>query len=163
MEMLTDLLISLSNPRKNNQQKLKQICSTTMQAITHANRVSLWAFNQDKSEIVCLMCLSGEPATFTSGTKLNKTDFADYFNAILSEQVLVASDARTHPATKCFNKGYFEPNHIYSLFDYVYHDDFEPKGVICCESVGKPIEWVQSEQHILRKIANITSMFFKSE
>ena len=161
MEILTDLVIALSNPNKDNQQKLEQICLTTMQHITHANRVSLWAFNEDKSEIFCLMCVSGKEYTFTSGAILKKADCSEYFNTILNEQVLVASDARNHHATKCFNQDYFEPNDIYSLFDYIYHEDFEPKGVICCESVGQTIEWIESEQHILRKIAGITSMFFK--
>ncbi|MFT4940484.1 MAG: hypothetical protein ACI88A_003539 [Paraglaciecola sp.] len=163
MEMLTDLLIAISNPSKDNEQKLKLICSTTMQAITHANRVSLWAFNQNKSEINCLMCLSGETPTFTSEMILRKADYPEYFDTILKEQVLVASDARNHHATKCFNHDYFEPNNIYSLLDYIYHEDFEPKGMICCESVGQIVEWVESEQHILRKIAGIISMFFRQE
>ncbi|MFT5675768.1 MAG: hypothetical protein ACI808_001700 [Paraglaciecola sp.] len=161
MEILTDMVITVSNPNKDNQQKLEQICLTTMQHITHANRVSLWEFNKDKSEIVCLMCVAGKEHIFTSGVRLKKTDYSEYFNAILKDQVLVASDARNHHATKSFNKNYFEPNDIYSLFDYIYHEDFEPRGIICCESVGKAIEWVESEQHILRKIAGITSMFFK--
>ena len=132
-----------------------------MQHVTHANRVSLWAFNEDKSEIFCLMCVSGKEYTFTSGAILKKTDYSEYFNTILKEQVLGASDARIHHVTKCFNQEYFEANNIHSLFDYIYHEEFIPKGIICCESVGQAIEWVESEQHILRKIAGITSMFLK--
>jgi hypothetical protein len=161
MKLLTDMVIAVSNPDKDNQQKLEQICLTTMSHITHANRVSLWAFNKDKSEIVCLMCLSGSDNTFSSGEVLKKADCSEYFDTILKEQVLVASNARNHHATKCLNQSYLEPNTIYSLFDYIYHEDFQPKGIICCESVGEAVEWVGGEQNILRRIAGITSMFFK--
>lgn len=162
MEAITDLVITISNPATSNDKKLEQICLTTMQAITHANRVSLWAFNKAQTEIVCLKCLSPN-MSFSSGTILKKADVPDYFNTILKDEVIIASDARNHPATHCFNESYFIPLDIYSLFDYIYHKDFAPRGVICCESVGKQITWLADESHILRRIANMTSMLFDIE
>jgi hypothetical protein len=162
MDAITDLVIAISNPAKSSDKKLEQICMTVMQTITHANRVSLWSFNTAQDEIVCLKCLS-ETDQFTSGAILKKADFPEYFNAILKDEVIIASDARSHPATLCFNENYFTPLDIYSLFDYIYHKDFAPRGVICCESVGKKIIWLEDESHILRRIANMTSLLFDFE
>jgi two-component system, sensor histidine kinase len=162
MDAITDLVITISNPAKSNDKKLEQICIATMQAITHANRVSLWAFNQAQSEIICLKCLSAN-MQFTSGKVLKKINYPEYFNTILKDEVIIASDARNHPATLCFNESYFVPLDIYSLFDYIYHKDFIPRGVICCESVGKKITWLEEESQILKRIANMTSILFDFE
>ena len=161
MDLVTDLVIAISNPDKSVLEKRQIICQKTVEAISHANRVSLWRFDQAVSQIECLMCFSVKDKSYSSGMILSKQDFPDYFDAILNQQVLVASDARNHPATKCFNDAYFEPNDIYSLFDYILLKDFVPNGVICCESVGKQVTWLESDVNLLRRIANMTSMFFE--
>lgn len=160
MEPLTDLIITISNPDKKIDYKRKQICFHTMRAISHANRVSLWSFDSSISRIDCLMCLNDETNEYSSGTHLLESDFKEYFEAILAQEVLVASDARTHPSTSCFNEAYFIPNKIYSLLDYVLIKDGRPFGIICCERVGQRQEWLDSDISMLRRIANMTAMFF---
>ncbi|MCW8831750.1 MAG: hypothetical protein OQK09_05915 [Colwellia sp.] len=160
MDTLSKLAIVISNPSKNDDYKLEQICTSTLELITHCNRVSLWVFSETLDAIHCLKCFESNSDTFSSGQHLNQVDFPEYFKKILVDEVLVASDARQHSATKCFNKLYFEPNNIFSLFDYVYHKDFEPRGIICCERVGEQVEWDESETAVLRRIANMMSMFF---
>ena len=161
MDILSKLAIAISNPNKSDDYKLEQICINTMKLITHCNRVSLWVFSNNLNEICCLKSIENEGKGFSAGQTLSKIDFPDYFNTILVDEVLIASDARSHRAKKCFNELYFEPNNIFSLFDYVYHKDFEPQGIICCECVDQQVEWNEAEVKILRRIANMMSMFFK--
>ena len=160
MDPITNLTIAISKPGLSLDEKLKKICSGALQAINKANRVSLWKFNDDKSEIICLICFESLTGEFTSGATLNQKDFPDYFQNILNGQVLMASDARAHPATACFNKAYFEPNQIFSLLDFVYQKDFESTGVICCESAGKQVAWDEHDVKCLRRISHMTSLFF---
>jgi hypothetical protein len=130
-----------------------------MEGILFTNRVSLWSFNETLTQIECLMCLVQENNVFSSGQILSKTNYPDYFDAILAQQVLVASDARNHPSTRCFNETYFIPNDIQSLLDYVLIKDYRPMGVICCEPIGKTHQWLQSDVVTLRRIVNITAIF----
>lgn len=160
MDPITNLTISISKPGLSLEAKLKKICLCALQAINKANRVSLWAFNSEKNEIKCLICYESSTGEFTSDAILSQDDFPDYFEQILKGQVLMASDARTHPATACFNETYFEPNEIYSLLDFVYQKDFQPTGVICCESAGKQVNWDEQDVKCLRRISNMTSLFF---
>jgi len=112
------------------------------------------------TEIDCLMCLSKKTNEYTSGSKLLKSDYSEYFDSILAKEVLVADNARNHPATRCFNESYLIPNDIHSMLDYILTKDGSPFGVICCESVGQKQEWQETDIQNLRRIANMSSMFF---
>lgn len=163
MESVTDLVIAISNPAKSLQYKRQHICTKTMEAISLTNRVSLWAFDESLTQIECLMCLVQKNNVFSSGQILSKSIYPDYFDAILAQQVLVASDARNHPSTCCFNETYFIPNDIQSLLDYVLIKDNRPMGVICCEAIGRKHQWLESDVVTLRRIANITAIFFEQD
>jgi len=160
VDSISKLAISISRPKRSKEQKLHDICHTTLRSIAHTNRVSLWKFNKELNEVICLMCYEKNINQYSSSMVLKKNDYPEYFSYILKEDVILASDARQHPATKCFNDAYFKPNNIFSLFDYIFHDNFEPCGIICCESIGQQITWQESDIKILRRIANMASMFF---
>ena len=108
------------------------------------------------------MCLD-EEGEFSNGQTLNQQDCKPYFDFILSNQLLKAAEARKHASTMCFNETYFEPLNIYSLLDFIFHLDFEPTGVICCESVGKCEHWTEEDEENLKRISGITSMFFSKD
>lgn len=72
-----------------------------------------------------------------------------------------APQARTHDITKCFNETYFEPLNIHSLLDFILHWEFIPQGIICCESVGKEVQWAERDIESLKRIARVSSMYFK--
>lgn len=160
MDPLLKLVDLLQDEELATEDKLKQICIQSQLAIPRANRVSLWNFNQDKTEISCLMCFDKTSNTFSSQQVLTKADFPKYFETILVEQVILASDARNYSATKCFNESYFEPCDIYSLLDFVLHKDFTPSGILCCESVGKKVNWLSEDVDTLRMLSSMTSYFF---
>ncbi len=155
---ITNLTIDISKPDISEEHKLRMICETTKSCIPNANRVSIWVFNESYDEINCIMCLD-EDNKLSDGLTLSKADYPEYFDVILNERVLSAPDARNHPATQCFNVGYFDALSITSLLDYIFHHEFQPAGVICCERVGEPTEWQQEDIDNLRRISNVTSMF----
>lgn len=159
---LKSLAVEMSNPNISNELKLKQICKDLKILIPDANRISLWLFNQQCNALSCLICLD-ESNDITSGTLLHKDDHPEYFNYILSNQLLDASDARSNEYTQQFNKVYFEPLNIHSVLDYIYLIDNQPLGVICCESVGKKASWSQADIKSLIKVADVTNLFLSQQ
>ncbi|MGB1201568.1 MAG: response regulator [Cognaticolwellia aestuarii] len=159
---LKNLAIKISDPNTSRDWKLKQICKELKALIPNSNRVSLWLFNKDYKAINCLICLD-ENNQIICDTSLTANDFPEYFNYILRNQVLDASDARNNEITKQFNQSYFEPFDIYSLLDYIYLIDNKPLGVICCESVGSQVIWSQEDKECLVKIADITNLFLSQQ
>jgi len=160
MDPFIKLATKLTNPNVSIEDKLKEICLTTSSLIKGADRVSLWCFDEDFESIQSLICYDSVNRNFTSEQVLKKSDFNDYFSGILENDVINAPQARSHKLTKCFNEPYFIPLEIYSLLDFILHQDFNPHGVICCESVGKTTQWSDSNVETLKRIARSSSMYF---
>ena len=159
---LKNLAVKISDPNVSSDRKLKQICKELKALIPNANRVSLWLFNKDYSALNCLACLD-ENNDVLSGTVLYTENSPAYFNYILTNQVLDASDARNNEVTKPFSLSYFEPLNIYSLLDYIYILDSKPLGVICCESVGSKVTWSHVDKESLIKVADVTNLFLSKQ
>ena len=159
---LKNLAVKISDPNVSSDRKLKQICKELKALIPNANRVSLWLFNKEYSTLNCLICLD-ENNDVSSGTVLYTENSPAYFNYILANQVLDASDARNNEVTKPFSHSYFEPLDIYSLLDYIYTLNSKPLGVICCESVGSKVTWSQADKGSLIKVADVTNLFLSKQ
>ena len=161
VDPFTTLTLALSRNTLSNNDKHVAICRCVKSVIPNASRVSLWKFKQDRTALDCLVLQDHDEVIIPDEVVLKASDFPDYFEAILQNQWVVASDARNHAVTRCFNESYFEPNQIYSLMDYSFQDFFKAVGVICCEATGQPVVWTNQDIAGLKRIAGITSMFFK--
>ena len=162
MDTVTKLSMTLSKPRQSTDSKLQEICLCIQRLIPQADRISLWSLNEGKDNIMCHLMIDKASQT-TSNLILEKNDFPEYFDAIFKHQVVNAPQAREHEATACFNDGYFIPNNIFSLLDYIIHHDFEPVGIICCESTNQAVQWQEEQIKSLKRIANISSLFFAED
>lgn len=128
---------------------------------TKANRVSIWHLEKDHSCIRCDCFYEAEEGTFSEGQVLFANDHPQYFTSILAEKFIVAPDARDHTATAELTDDYFRPHDIYSLLDFVIHENFKPTGVICCENAGTRLEWRDDDVSYLRQISTLISFYFK--
>lgn len=161
MDAVTKLTLSISKPGLTAFEKLDMIGHTIKACIARADRVSMWLFDEQQNKIFSIYSLD-EKNQISAGLELHKNDFSPYFDYILSNQVLNASDARNHPVTECFNELYFEPTNIYSLLDFIFQLDFKPAGVICCERTSTATRWTDSDERNLQRISRVTSMFLAS-
>lgn len=160
LDPLTHLSIKLSRNNLLDDEKNRLICRSIRHNIASASRVSLWRFESDRTAIRCLILDTQEHSDTSSSLVLKQQDYPEYFNAILSGDTLSASDARHHPSTRCFNEDYFNTFDIYSLLDFIFHRNFTPIGIICCESTGKQVTWSDEDKNVIRRTASIVSMFY---
>ena len=160
MDALTKLTAKLTNPSISVNDKLVKICQVTHQLIEGADRVSLWVFSEDFSKINSLICYDAISGQYSSEQELSRSDYKEYFDAIIKKEVINAPQARDHVFTQCFNESYFQPLNIYSLLDFILYRDFEPTGIICCESVNNTAYWSDDNIETLKRIANMSSLYF---
>ncbi len=158
MEVLSNLSVYLSNPRTSLQNKLLKICSAVKSAVPDCDRVGIWLFCSDYSEMVSLMCVD-ETGKQSIGELLSEKNHKAYFAHVLDNEFLVASDARDYETTKSFNKGYFDIHNIHSLLDVTFKKDFNPLGIICCERTADKTEWQPQDIKTLKSIAVKASLF----
>lgn len=161
MDSFIRLTTTLTNPALSVDKKLKVICEVTSELVAGADRVSLWTFKDDYSKIVSTVSYERKHQKYGGSAELSRENYGTYFDAIISNEVVKADNAREHPHTACFKELYFEPNNIYSMLDFILHHDFEPIGVICCETVGRFYQWTEEDVQSLRRIARSSSLYFR--
>tara|TARA_R110000737_G_scaffold317535_1_gene328248 strand:- start:16502 stop:17047 length:546 start_codon:yes stop_codon:yes gene_type:complete len=161
MEKLANLSVYLSNPRISLNEKLLKICMTVKSAIPNCDRVGIWLFFVEHTEMVSLMCVD-ELGRKSNGEQLLASDYQDYFAHIIEHEFLVASDARNNDIAKCFNQGYFDVHNIHSLLDVTFKKDYIPLGIICCERTASKIDWQPVDIQTLKSISAKASLFISN-
>ncbi|WP_462159640.1 GAF domain-containing protein [Pseudoalteromonas sp. GB56] len=160
MADLFELNLTLTNPKLRYESKLNAIVKTAAKSIPQADIASLWVCDEDTSAIICIARFDKQNDEFSSGGTISKEGAQVYFEAIQKQDFLAIEKAREHPFTRDMNDEYFIPTGIHSLLDYVLHDNFKPKGVLCCEARTEVQKWQDEEKAVLKRIANSSSMFF---
>lgn len=161
LDLSVELLDYCNVIRLTGKRQLELICRVAAKLIPNANLISLWRFGEHKQKVISLINYDVEAQEFTEGLELNRRDFPVYFDAIVERELLVASRARAHPVTSCFNESYFEPLDIHSLLDFILHKEFAPVGVICCESKGAAVNWSDDDIENIRMLATQISYCFE--
>lgn len=129
---------------------------------TGSSRASVWFYDGDlKDHVVCESLYDVGDNQWSSGTTLSEDDFPSYFDAMRDQHMIVAADARAHPATSCFNEGYFEPLNIYSLLDVGIAVNDVQLGLVCCEQTAHVKEWSQADVQYLQQVAAMVGLALK--
>ena len=91
---------------------------------------------------------------------LKTAQFPSYFEAMLSESRISASDARSNPKTRELNEGYFEELGITSLLDAGILIEGKLIGVVSAEHVGNARVWHIDEEAFVSTMASLTAQVF---
>ena len=161
LDAIEKLELSIDNSEFTREEVLRKACGCVHELIPKANLVSLWRFNEDRSSIISLVNYDATTDKFNANVRLDESRFPVYFQNIVEQELIVASDAREHSATSCFNHAYFEPNNIYSLLDFVLQKNYKPAGIICCESKEVRASWSAQDIEHIRMVAALISFFFE--
>jgi GAF domain-containing protein len=121
------------------------------------SRASLWLFldPQRCDSVECLQGYDRLSGQWHAGTVLQAADHGPYFEAMRRDHLIIASDARQHPATACFNDGYFNEFDIRSLLDVGIESPGGPFGLFCCEHSGATLDWSQAQVDYLRQVGTL--------
>ena len=128
-----------------------------------SSRASLWVYPDPvaRDRIQCLRLYDRDQDSWSQGAELREADFGPYFAAMRRDNLIVASEARSHPTTDCFTAAYFEPLGIYSLLDVGINIGGQPWGLFCCENTHDVLTW--SDQHVeyLRQVGTLLGFALK--
>ncbi|WP_430468393.1 sigma 54-interacting transcriptional regulator [Winogradskyella ouciana] len=126
-------------------------------------RVSIWCFNNDKTEIFCEKLYVLKNDTYESNYVITYDDNPNYFDELNKKHTIKIQDAQNDSVTKKFTKDYLAPNNIRSLMDVFINSVNGHYGIICFEHVGDELrEWTEEEQEFATSISNIVSLMVES-
>ncbi|MDC4204251.1 MAG: MEDS domain-containing protein [Candidatus Manganitrophus sp.] len=138
---------------------------TSLQEITEASaqtleveRVSIWLYNEDRSQIHSLDLYERSLYRHSAGSELRAEMYPSYFEALELERIIPAHDAHTDPRTREFSESYLTPFGITSMLDAPIWLNGKMVGVVCHEHVGPPRRWTAEEQNFAASIADITAL-----
>lgn len=132
--------------------------------ILNVERVSIWFFNEDKTEILCQSIFQKDLDSHVSGDVLKAQDYPHYFEAIKKSHNIAASDAQSDPQTREFADSYLKPLGIVSMLDVPIWLRGELFGVLCHEHVGDAQRsWSFEDQDFAVSVANLISRYIESD
>jgi GAF domain-containing protein len=134
-----------------------QDLTLTLVEETGATRASVWLYPNPllRDSIECLSLYDRTDKAWSAGATLSEDDFGPYFEAMRRDNMIVASDARAHEVTSCFNEVYFGPLGIYSLLDVGINVSGEPFGLFCCENTTDILNWTPEHVEYLRQVGTL--------
>ncbi|MBI3858528.1 MAG: EAL domain-containing protein [Planctomycetes bacterium] len=140
------------------EESFRRLCESAA-ATLDVERVGIWLFNPDHTEIVCRTlhtrstAQSGNPATV-----ILARDYPRYFAALEESRVVAADDARRDPRTSEFTEGYLTPLGITSMMDAPIRLHGVLVGVICHEHTGPAREWPLEDQEFASSVADLAAL-----
>lgn len=124
-----------------------------------SDRASVWTYNSCGDGIICDQIYIKSTGRFHDGLELLEKDYLPYFDHLKRDEVIVANDAETHPATSCFLESYLKPLGIKSMLDVPIWHKGRVIGVFCIENCS-PREWVVEEIHFAQLLSSLYSFAY---
>lgn len=159
---LNNILVSQSHNSLFYTGNLKIAAQTLIKEVSDnmdVDRCSVWLYSDDKSSLKCQQLYVRPDDKFYEGMELKMEDYRPYFIALLTNSVIIADNAETHPSTECFMESYLKPLGIKSMLDIPIFYDGESIGVICIESLT-PRVWCQTEINFAELLSSIYSFTY---
>lgn len=123
-------------------------------------RCGVWVF-VDTAEGRALRCMAMYDRRIdriVGAADIYIADSGPYFDTLVREGCVVASDARHHPATEGFLDDYLLPLDLHSLLDVCFSINGVPFGTFSCEQAGQPLVWSQRQVQMLRQVGSRASL-----
>lgn len=124
-----------------------------------SDRASIWTYNSEGSGIICDRIYIKSTGRFHEGLELLEKDYPEYFDYLNRDEVIVANDAETHPATSCFLDSYLRPLGIKSMLDVPIWHRGKIIGVFCIENCSIR-EWVPEEIYFAQLLSSLYSFAY---
>lgn len=108
-------------------------------------RVSIWLFNEDETELRCMSQYEYINGSHSSGAVLKSSEFELEMNYLKNSRYVDASDPLTDPRTAGYVEGYIKPNHITAMLDCSIMSGNRRIGTLCFEVVNRTYHWTDED------------------
>ncbi|HEX6693454.1 MAG TPA: PAS domain S-box protein [Longimicrobiales bacterium] len=136
---------------------LREITRHTSHTLS-VGRVSIWRMTPERDAIIARDLFDTATGQHTAGTRLDSSQYPDYFNALEAGDVIVADDVESDPRTAKLAEGHLRPIGITSMLDAPIMVDGRLDGVLCLAHTGEPRVWTPAERSFAVSAANLASL-----
>lgn len=144
----------IDRPRVNQLRQLLKACAEALEV----SRVSVWRLDGRQQAIECELLYVLQDDSYQSGTRLYRTDFPRYFEALAQNRLIDAEAAGDDLRTSEFYQPYLKPHDIRSMLDAPIFAGGKLFGVLCLEQVGAERQWDMAELSYTAAVADTVSL-----
>lgn len=129
-------------------------------ALLGCTRAGTWVLieSAEGRTMRCVAMFDALQDRMVSTTDILMAESPGYFDALLRDGCVVATDAQNHPATTSFVADYLVPHDIRSLLDVGFLVNGALFGMFTCEQVGSTHAWTQRELQALRQVGALAGL-----
>ncbi|WP_404785754.1 ATP-binding protein [Altericista sp. CCNU0014] len=139
------------------QEALQEIADTAADLFAIA-RVSIWLYELDPARVTCTLLQDGDMQVQTPNLSLHQSDCPKFFEAIMAEPWIAASDIEREPRLGKAVPIYLIPNRITALLAVAISVSNQFLGMLCLEERGGPREWSLEEEGFARSLADLIAL-----
>jgi PAS domain S-box-containing protein len=125
------------------------------------SRCSVWTYVPSEKKIICDKLFDHTHKTFENETAWHGKDFPGYFEAVTSEEIILAKDAHTHTATRELSENYLIKRGIQSMLVVPYFNEGKMTGIICCENQEQK-EWTDEDVEFLKACSDLVTLTYNN-
>jgi diguanylate cyclase (GGDEF)-like protein/PAS domain S-box-containing protein len=108
-------------------------------------RVNVWLFNEDETELRCIDLYETTPARHSAGMILRREHFQNELDTVKANRYVAADEPLTDPRTASYVEVYIKPLRITAMLDAAIQASDRTFGLLCFEHVDKAHRWEPDE------------------
>ena len=142
------------------------LISESLHSLIMSDKVSIWAYEENNGTMQCIEHFDSKIGQHTNMEGkvegiLYMRDYPTYFKVLSEENIIIANNAKTNPATYELTESYLEPMGVNSLLDVPFFMNGRLSGVICFENCSSRI-WLPDEVFFAVSIGTFLSLTYQS-
>ncbi len=152
-QRLQEILSAFYAGRATRDETRSELIDVVLDRI-HCARVTLWKFDGE-GEDLSLLCFASKTAggaLDTTERRLRRSEYRDYFNALIEKGTYLSQDVTSEPALQPMRDSYLVPNHVLSMLAAAFLLNGRAYGMICCEETAHIRRWRPSDVAAVRAI-----------
>lgn len=164
LETITNKLMELAKDKDvqlGNWEEALAKMVTSLAMFLQITRVSVWEYDEELKGIRSIQ-LYNQGIITNDPLEILELSVPTYFGTVVKQQVIVAPKAQENSLTKEFTDNYLKPLQIKSMLDVPYFINEKLGGVICCEQQYKEYDWAPEDILLVRGVADILTIAWKS-
>jgi PAS domain S-box-containing protein len=153
-----EALVQLTKHRAVSEGRLQealQEIAITASDLFSVDRISIWLYELDPSRLTCTLIQDRSTQIQSPELSVHQSDCPKFFEAIVAEPWIAASDVAQEPRLGKFVPHYLNPNGISALLAVAISVSDQFLGMLCIEQRGGPREWSLEEEAFARSLADL--------
>ncbi len=125
------------------------------------SRCSVWTYYPAEKRLSCDKLFDNSHKKFDTEEDWYGKDYPGYFEAITSEETILAKDAHTHMATRELAEKYLIQRGVQSMLVVPYFNEGKITGTICCENQEQK-EWTEEDVEFLKSCSDLVTLTYNN-